>query len=67
MTETVSDMIAYRKMEDEEKGHVRKHITLTGSQVTQLFYELRQEGVKIDAESEVNGIRLHGVTVLVDV
>ena len=67
MKETVSDMIWYRKLEAEESGECLRHIVLTNREAYNLFHELRQEGTRLEAEAQVNGITVHGVIVLLDV
>ena len=67
MVETVSDMIWYRKLEAEESGECLRHIVLTNREAYNLFHELKQEGAPLKAEAQVNGLHVHGVTVLLRV
>ena len=67
MAEPVQDTIFYRKIEAEEQGEPIDHIVLTGGEAYNLFHELRQEGAPLEAEAQVNGLRVHGVTVLLRV
>ena len=64
---SVSDSIFYKKVEAEENGETLKHVVLSHGEAYNLFHELRQEGAPLEVVGQVNGLHVHGVTVLLSV